>query len=135
MMDAGADIVVQLNSETKTDGTLGIGWQITKKNDIPAMSQEIKAFEFDQFGLYHVRESLPYRVPRKSKVSRKNPWSRQLLIILLTRLWGRYATELEKAVGFSRAKISEMLNNSPKFRRTRTVKTSVYYGVKSSVGS
>ena len=135
MMDAGADIVVQLNSETKTDGTLGVGWQITKKNDIPNMSQEIKALEFDQFGLYHVRESQPYEFPEIEGKSKKSMEQAVIDYLIDQDSGDATATELEKAVGFSRTKISEMLNNSPKFMRTRTVRTSVYYGVKSSVSS
>jgi hypothetical protein len=135
MMDAGADVVVQLNSETKADGTLGIGWQITKKNDIPAMSQEIKAFEFDQYGLYHVRESLPYEFPEIEGKSKKSMEQSVIDFITDQDTGDATATECEKATGFSRAKISEMLNNSPKFMRTRTVRTSVYYGVKTTISS
>ena len=130
MMDAGADIIVQLNSETKTDGTLGIGLQITKKNDLPAMPQEICALEFDQFGLYKVRESLPYEFPEiegKTKV----PMLQAVIDFVTDQDSGdATATQIADALGFNRANVSSLLVKSGKFFRTRTVKQSVYYGVK-----
>jgi len=130
MMDAGADIVVQLNSETKPDGTLGIGWQITKKNDLPAISQEIKALEFDQYGLYLVREPLEYEFPEiegKTKI----PMIQAIIDFITDQDTGdATATEIAAATRFSRENVSKTLNKSGKFLRTRTVKQSVYYGVK-----
>jgi len=132
MMDAGADIVVQLNSETKEDGTLGVGWQITKKNDLPAIAQEIKALEFDEYGLNFVRESLPYEFPEIEGKTKKSMEQAVIDFITDQDTGDATATQLEEATGFSRAKISVMLNGSPKFMRTRNVKTSVFYGVKST---
>ena len=133
MMDAGADIVVQLNSETKVDGTLGIGWQITKKNDLPSISQEIKAFEFDPYGLYLVRESLDYEFPEIEGKGKKSMEQSVIDFITDQDSGDATATQIASVTGFNRANLSDFLNKSRKFIRTRTVKASVYYGVKSSV--
>ncbi len=48
MQDAGADICVQLSAQVKDDGVSGIGWQITKQNDIGYHGQKIYALRFDE---------------------------------------------------------------------------------------
>lgn len=130
MMDAGADIVIQLNSETKEDGTLGIGWQITKKNDLPAISQEIKALEFDQFGLYLVRESLDYEFPEIEGKSKKSMEQTVIDYIKDQDSGEATPTQISEATGFSRQNVSLMLNRSGKFILTKKVGNSHYFGVK-----
>lgn len=133
MLDAGADIIIQLNSETKPDGTLGVGWQITKKNDLPAMPQEIKALEFDQYGLYLVREPLDYEFPEIEGKSKKSMEQAVIDFIKDQDTGDATATQIADATGFNRANVSTLLKKSGKICHTRSVGRSEFYGVKEVV--
>jgi hypothetical protein len=51
MFDAGMDVGVQLVSQRHSDGRLGVGLQITKRNDVPKGKQEVWSMEYDDGGL------------------------------------------------------------------------------------
>ncbi len=130
MQDAGADICVQLSAQVKVDGTLGIGWQITKQNDIGYHSQKIYAFEFDENGLTGFRLANSFEFP---DIEGKSPTDMLTTIIewITNQDSGdATATEIETEFGYNRGNVSNLFNKSGKFIQTRKVKHSVYYGVK-----
>lgn len=128
--DAGADIVVQLSSQIAEDGTLGIGYLITKSNDVPIPGQRILAFEFNELGLTAVRPARPSEFPEvegKRKISMVN----EIMDFIANQDSGEAsAIEIEKELGFNRVNISKALNHSGKFIKTRKEGREVFYGVK-----
>jgi len=133
MQDAGADICVQLSSQVKDDGTLGIGWQITKQNDIGVHGMRIYAMEFDDMGLTNFRASKTFEFP---DIEGKSPMD----MLTIIKEWianqdsgDATATEIEREFGYDRSNVSRMLNQSGDFIKTRKEKQSQYYGVKVKV--
>ena len=61
--DAGADIIVQLVSQQKEDGTLGVGLQTVKANDVRPAPMQILALEFGERGLTAARYAEKYEFP------------------------------------------------------------------------
>ena len=134
MQDAGADICVQLSSQTTDEGTLGVGWELTKQNDTGKRGQEIVAFEFNDNGLQDCRKAKPFEFP---EIEGKAPQSMEHAItdfILEQEGADATATQIAEATGFNRSNVSHFLNESGKFVETRKIKTSVYYGVKEQRG-
>jgi hypothetical protein len=134
MMDAGADICVQLNSQTLDDGTLGIGWELTKQNDTGRKGQQILAFEFNEYGLSNIRKPKPFEFP---EIEGKGHQSMEQVIIDFIQdqeTADATATDIEKATGLNRANVSLFLNRSGKFQKTRVgYKGAQYYGIKSNI--
>ncbi len=130
MQDAGADICVQLSAQIKDDGILGLGYQITKQNDIGFRGQKIYALEFSENGLTNFRMAKGFEFP---DIEGKSPADMLTTIIeWITNQDSGDATasEIEKEFGYNRSTVSRLLNQSEKFIVTRKVKQSVYYGVK-----
>lgn len=128
--DAGADIVVQLASEISPDGTLGIGYKITKSNDLPSLPQAVWALEFDTLGLSSVRKAKPAEF---LEVEGKN--KRSMLITIMDWLQDKdtgeaTGTEIADTLGFNRANVSDSLNKSGQFVKTRKEGKNQFYGVK-----
>ncbi len=130
MQDAGADICIQLSSQTLDNGTLGVGWQITKQNDTGNQDQEVFAFEFGSVGLTGIRKAKPFEFPEIE--SRMKQSMEEIIMDFILEQEGAdaTATQIAEATGFNRQNISSYLAQSGKFIQTRRVKTSVYYGVK-----
>lgn len=133
MIDAGADICVQLSSQLKDDGTLGVGWQITKQNDIGLHDSKIYAFEFGETGLEGFR---PARAYEFSNIEQKKPVDMLTAaseFICSQPTGDASATQIANEFGFDRANVSRMLTKSGQFVQTRKDQRSVYYGVKTDV--
>lgn len=137
MQDAGADICVQLNTQTLDDETLGIGWSITKQNDIGRGRQEIKAFEFDEsYGLKNIREPKPFEFPDIEGKSHTQSMPEVIKNFILNQdNADATATEIADFTGFNRANISTYLSSSGDYVRTRRIGKSQYYGVKNKVNT
>lgn len=130
MQDAGADICVQLNSQTLEDLTLGVGLEVTKQNDTGSFTQAIWAMEFDaELGLKGFREAKPYEFPEIEGKGRQSMHDAIVDFILEQEGADATASMIAEATGFNRVNVSAYLNKSGKFRQTRRVKTSVYYGL------
>ncbi len=130
MQDAGADICIQLSSQIKDDDTLGVGYQITKQNDIGYHKQKIYALEFGENGLNTFRTAKAFEFP---DIEGKSPTD--MLTTIIEWITNQdtsdaTATEIENEFGYKRAHVSKLFNQSGKFVQTRKVKQSVYYGVK-----
>jgi hypothetical protein len=129
MQDAGADICVQLCSQVKQDGTLGIGWQITKQNDIGYQGMKVYALEFGEVGLKTFRPAKPAEF---IEIEGKQSTDMETTIIdwIQDRDTGdASATEIEKELGYHRVTVSKFLNQSGRFVKTRKVKATQYFGV------
>lgn len=130
MQDAGADICIQLLSQVKDNGMLGIGLQITKRNDIGDYGQKIYAAEFNENGLVDFRLAKSFEFP---EIEGKNlPDMLTAIIEWVTNQdsGDATATEIAKEFGYTRANVSRLFTQSGKFIQTRKVRHSVYYGVK-----
>ena len=134
MLDAGADICVQLGTEIKEDGTLGVGYQITKQNDSGYYKQNIYALEFGAFGLTNVREAQSFEFP---EIEAKNPnaGKRDELSIIMDYILGQEgaesnATRIAQDTMIDRTKVVRYLTNSGKFVPTQKRGREAFYGVK-----
>ncbi len=130
MQDAGADICIQLSSQLKDDGLLGIGYQITKQNDIGIHGQKIYALEFDENGLKAFRVAKSFEFPEIESKNRPDMLTTISEWIANQDLEDATATEVANEFGYNRTVISRLFNQSGKFKRTRKEKQSVYYGLK-----
>lgn len=115
MFDAAADLAAQVSSQQEEDGPLGVGIALTKSNDLPKSTLPILALEFSPIGLAGVRLAHPGEFPEVEsgrKLSLKG-LIREYILDLPT---GKAsATELGTALGRSRSKISEALQDETQF--------------------
>jgi len=133
MQDAGADICVQLCSQTIDNGTLGIGWELTKQNDTGRRGQEIYALEFGEAGLKNIRKAKPFEFPEVEGKGTQSMEQTIIDFILEQEGADATATQIAEATGFNRVNVSRYLNSSGKFVETRKgTKNSIYYGIKST---
>jgi hypothetical protein len=132
MLDAGADICVQLASQILEDGTLGVGWEITKQNDVGKKPQKIYTLLFNEYGLCDMRIAKDGEFP-EIEGKRKRDMVQTLIDYILNKDTGdATASDAESALGFNRSNISTVLNSSGKFYKTRRIGTSQYFGVLTS---
>jgi hypothetical protein len=130
MQDAGADVCVQLSAQSTDEKKLGIGWMITKQNDIGYHPQKIYALEFNEFGLTNFRPAKNFEF---SDIVGKITTDKLTAIrefVINKDSGDASASEVEAELGFDRAYVSKIFNQSGAFIETRKVKQSVYYGVK-----
>lgn len=129
--EAGADIVVQILSQQSQNGTLGLGLQITKANDISTRySLDMFALEFGELGLTQIRPAKQYEFPdimTKRKVSLLEEVTEYLLENTMAS-----ATEIANDLGRGRPKISLLLSQHPSFTIVKKEKRNVLYGLKSN---
>ncbi len=128
--DAGADVVVQLNSCVTDNGTLGVGWQIIKQNDLPQFPQKIMAFEFDSGGLQSVRLARPFEFPDIEAKKKQDMLSTLIDHVANQDTGDTTASQASEALGFNRANISRLFSSSGRFVKTRTEGRAQFYGVK-----
>lgn len=109
--EAAADVVVQLLSEQEEGKPLGIGLQITKQNDIGKMPLWIGALEFGVNGLAGVRLAEKGEFPeveQGKKISMREAVRQHLIDV-----GPATATDIAKAISYSRQNVSELLNSDP----------------------
>ena len=128
MADAGADIVIQLRSQA-SENKLGIGYEITKANDLPPQNQQIFAFEFEGWHLKSVKRAGPSEFPDIEAKTKINMLDAITEFIINQDSGDASATMIAKDLGYNRVNISSILNaRTDKFLKTRKVKTSQFYG-------
>jgi 5S rRNA maturation endonuclease (ribonuclease M5) len=132
MQEAGADICVQLSSQSNDEkNMLGIGWEVTKTNDTARVLQSIFALEFNDNGLCNVREAIEGEFIEIEGKRKKSMGSAVIDFILNQDTADATATEIEAMTGFSRVNVCNLLNkNNGKFCKTRKDGRNQYYGVK-----
>jgi len=130
MFEAGADIVIKLASAISTNSTLGLGYEITKTNDIAYHPMETWAMEFGEAGLTNFRKAKPYEFPEIEGAIKK-PMLQAIKDFIYTRDRGEAtASETAEATGFNRGNVSNTLSRSGHFVVTRKDGKKIYYGVK-----
>jgi len=130
--EAGADIIIQVLSQQKEDGTLGLGYQSQKQNDIPSIPLTIYALEFTDTGLSNFRKAKALEFLDIEEKQKKSVEELTTEFILDQETADASATQIANALGRSRNHISEMLRHSGKYIQTRKEGREVYYGVKAN---
>jgi len=125
--EAGADVVVQLNSEQDEGGPLGLGLQIVKNNDTGKWPQWTAALEFSETGLTGIRrarsgEFLQVEGGKKQSV-------REQLVQHLLDVGARSASEIASDLGMNRSQISRMLAKDSAFVKAGTLGRTQLYAV------
>jgi len=128
--DAGADLIVQLNSELKDDGTLGVGYQSTKQNDAPPGGQEIFAMTFNEYGLSAVRKAKRYEFPQIEENKRTNTITALEEYITCQDAAETTASQAALDLGIDRTVITKLLRHSGKFEPSRTEGHNKFYTLK-----
>jgi len=130
MFDAGADIVIKLSSVIGTNGTLGVGYEITKANDISYGKLKSYAMEFNDNGLYNFRDAKPYEFPELEGQIKKPMIQAMKDFVLEQDSGDATASDTAEAIGHQRSNVAAAFKNSGQFVITRKVGKNVYYGVK-----
>lgn len=128
--EAGADVIIQLLSELKDTSTLGIGFQVTKANDLPRIPLSIYALEFDALGLTDVRKARGFEFPAIEDKEKRSLEDMVTDYILEEETADATATQVATALGCNRPYVATLLRNSGKFVQTRTIGKEVFYGIK-----
>ena len=128
MFEAGADIVIRLASEQPNPTTLGLGFEITKSNDVRPHEQVIWAMEFDDNGLTILRKARPFEFPEVAGKAKK-PMI-QIIRDFITEQDSAMATasEVADATGLNRGNVAHMLVHSGQFVKLKQEGKKVYYG-------
>ena len=130
MFEAGADIVVKLGSVLGSNGTLGLGYEITKANDLSHGKLKAYAMEFDESGLINFRDAKPYEFPELQQQGKK-PMIEAMMEYLLEQDRGdATATMTSEALGYDRGNVAKVFKHSGRFVQTRQEGRDVFYGIK-----
>lgn len=129
MFEAGADIVIKVSSAISTNGTLGVGYEVTKANDLAHGGLSTWAMEFDD-GLVNFRQARPYEFP-EIEGQIKKPMIQAIIDYMLEQDDGdATASEISETLGYQRSNVASLLRNSGRFVQTRKDGKKVFYGVK-----
>ena len=129
LFEAGADIMVQLTSESEAN-KLGIQLEITKANDLPAILPQTWSLAFEEWSLSSIERAGEYEYTELATKRKPKMLSVVIDFILNQDEADANATEIANATGFNRQNVSELLNRSGRFVKTRKVKNAQYFGVK-----
>lgn len=127
MQDAAADLMVRVTSQEKEDGTLGVGLQAIKGNDVRKRPMSVYAMTFDDYGLNDFREALEGEFPDVE--SEKKMGIGDQLYYHLVNVGDMDAGAAAKELGLQRNKVSSIFANDERFTRTGTDGRKVLYGV------
>ena len=116
--EAGADIVVQLQSQT-TPKSLGLGLQVTKANDMRLPPQEVFRLSFNGFALTAFEKAREKEFGDIER-GRKQPLEQAVIEYLLDKEKAS-ATEIAEATGFNRVNVAKLLLNDNRFTRAEKV--------------
>lgn len=130
MFEAGADIVIKLNSAISNNGTLGLGYEITKANDIAYGGIAIWTMEFNDTGLIGFRKANAYEFPEIEGLVKKPLPQAIIDYILAQETADATATEVSDSIDRNRGQVADILKHSGLFVQTRVEGRKVYYGVK-----
>lgn len=111
--EAAADLVVQLLSEQENDGPLGVGLQLTKKNDVGSAGLWVGAFEFDELGLSAIRRARQgefTEIERNKKMTMKETVMQHLLDVGAQDVY-----DIQDATGFNRSNLVTLLTHDEEF--------------------
>jgi 5S rRNA maturation endonuclease (ribonuclease M5) len=129
--EAAADLVVQLSGENKDARTLGVGFQITKRNDLPpGLGSNRYALEFGETGLTNFRPANIGEFPElEGKAQMKKPAREQIVdYILTTDNTDASVSEIACETGISRQTINTIFQNDEMFVQKGRRGHEVLYG-------
>jgi len=126
--DAGADIMVQLHTQRKTDTQLGIGLEITKANDIAPQPMGMYLYEFDDYGLSLARVATARDVPEIAAAKRTSITDK--IIEYLLNVGSADANEIAQELGTSRPYVNSILRVEPQFQAQGRKNKKMLYSVK-----
>ena len=128
LFDAGADIVIQLNS-TQSETALGVSLQVVKANDIRKAPMQKLAYEFDDYGLRLARFAKANEFPELEMHRIRTPLEK---VYDYLRNHGKgTATAIAEEMELDRANVSRLLrNNTYEFVVVLKEGPRVYYGLK-----
>jgi AAA domain len=127
MFDAAADLMVRLTSQTRLNGTMGIGLDLTKRNDIGPQPMWIGAFAFDKAGLIEARRARPGEFPGLEGAATMPEEER--VARYLGRVGAASATTVSRDLGLNRSNVSTMFNTNDRFAFVRKEHRDVLYGL------
>ena len=127
--EAGADIMVQLLTEVSDEQTLGVGWQITKQNDIPQFPIQVFAYQFDDLGLINVRQADKTEFPDIMSHERTTTIQDIRRFIFECDPPEATATQIADGLTIDRPKLVKILKHSGYFHERRKDGRNVYYGI------
>jgi AAA domain-containing protein len=129
--DAAADLMVKLSSEQEADGPLGVGLDLTKRNDIPYYKPRILALEFDRaLGFIGYREARRGEFPTL-EAGRTVSALQQLKDWTLDQVNGLGdATTAARETGLNRATVAVLYGNRDHFVSLGKDGKRALYGVK-----
>jgi len=111
MFTAAADLEVQLITERKEDGTLGIGLKGMKANDVAVPPLTMLAYEFDTYGLSNVRLARPGEFLRVENENATIDLVGQVMEYLLQ--GAASPTEIAQNTGLKRTTVASALSRNP----------------------
>ncbi len=127
--DAGADVIVQLLSQSLDNGKLGLGLKTTKANDFRPAPLSIMALEFGDLELEAIRPAKEHEFIMIEAQKVQNIGDR--LYDYLLEYGESTASKLAEALDYHQGHISETLKTDRRFVLTRTgPKNQRFYGVK-----
>jgi len=132
MFDAAADVIVQVLSQRKRDGTLGVGLKVTKGNDIAPQEIAIYSLGFDKYGLDSIRPAKKGEFV-EIEAEKKGGMVNEVIEWLLHN-GPAAAPEVAKGTGYNEKNVSHALSNDPTFLRHGKDGRKVLYVVKETTG-
>lgn len=125
--EAGCDVGVLMHSQTADDGTIGIGLEVQKANDIMKPPMQLLALEFDSNGLAGVRPAEEGEFPDITPTGK--PLTLRGILIQYFNNTGSpaTATQISKAIGKDRSSIAGLLTRDATFCRTTETNEGVFY--------
>jgi len=115
------------------DGTLGLGYQSQKQNDIPSIPLTIYALEFTESGLSNFRKAKAYEFADIEEKQNKSIDDLVTEFILDQETADATATRIADELALNRGHVSHMLRHLDKYVQTRKDGREVYYGVKANL--
>jgi len=128
MADAGADIIVQLKSQ-QAPNKLGLSWEITKSNDLPQIPAENFALDFEDWNLTGARPAKPFEFPDLILKQKGNLLDDVKNFIMQQEDAEATASQIAESLKLNRSAVSNLLNQSGQFVKTRKANRSQFFGV------
>lgn len=130
MFEAACDVSVRVLNEMKEDGTLGVGLQIGKENDIGKRPLQVWAMEFVETGLSRFRPASTGEFPEID--SRRKLTLRQEIVQYILDADEGLATPsmIAEALDRNRSLVSSTLQNAQYFVMVRQAGRERWYGVR-----
>ena len=126
--EAGADVIVQLLTESQVDRT-GVGFQVVKANDMKKPPLGTLAYEFDEFGVVRIYRPQAMDFPELMDAKSANMSLTEEIRLYLLGTGESSAQDIAKNIQRPRGSIAKLLASSAIFTQVRREGHQVYYGV------